>query len=101
MGISIFANSIDKLKSIDDKYDSFDNEFNDGRRRILIDKTALKASPQVTANGEVTQKLYFDKNDRTYVAVNGMKDGDVLLFENRIVTYKSSQDEIILRRFGA
>ncbi len=74
MGISIFANSIDKLKAIDDKYDSFDNEFNDGRRRILIDKTALKASPQVTANGEVTQKLYFDKNDRTYVAVNGMKD---------------------------
>ena len=77
MGISIFANSIDKLKAIDDKYDSFDMEFIDGKRRILVDKTALKASPQVDENGNVTQTLYFDKNDRTYVAMNGMKDQPV------------------------
>ena len=77
MGISIFANSIDKLKAIDDKYDSFDMEFIDGKRRILVDKTALKASPQVDENGNITQTLYFDKNDRTYVAMNGMKDQPV------------------------
>lgn len=73
MGISIFANSIDKLKSIDDKYDSFDREFIDGKRRILVDKTTLKSSPQVI-DGNVVETLYFDKNDRTYVAMNGMKD---------------------------
>ena len=55
MGISIFANSIDKLKAIDDKYDSFDMEFIDGKRRILVDKTALKASPQVDENGNILQ----------------------------------------------
>ena len=77
MGISIFANSIDKLKSIDDKYDSFNMEFIDGKRRILVDKTALKSSPQVDENGNVTQTIYFDKNDRTYVAMNGMKDQPV------------------------
>lgn len=76
MGISIFANSIDKLKAIDDKYDSFDREFIDGKRRILVDKTALKAAPQVI-DGNVVETLYFDKNDRTYVAVNGMKDQPV------------------------
>ena len=76
MGISIFANSIDKLKSIDDKYDSFDREFIDGKRRILVDKTALKAAPQVI-DGNVVETLYFDKNDRTYVAMNGMKDQPV------------------------
>jgi A118 family predicted phage portal protein len=52
-------------------------EFIDGKRRILVDKTALKASPQVDENGNITQTLYFDKNDRTYVAMNGMKDQPV------------------------
>ena len=74
MGISIFANSIDKLKAIDNKYDAFDQEFVDGRRRILVDKTALKGSPQVDENGNITQRLYFDRNDRTFVAINGMQD---------------------------
>jgi len=72
MGISIFANSIDKLKAIDNKYDSFDKEFADGKRRILVDKTALKGTPQVDSEGNVTTQLYFDKNDTTYVAINGM-----------------------------
>jgi len=74
MGISIFANSIDKLKAIDNKYDSFDNEFVDGKRRILVDKTALKGTPQVDEDGNISQQLFFDRNDRTYVAMNGMKD---------------------------
>ena len=74
MGISIFANSIDKLKAIDNKYDAFDQEFIDGRRRILVDKTALKGTPQVNDDGSISQQLFFDRNDRTYVAMNGMKD---------------------------
>ena len=77
MGISIFANSIDKLKSIDDKYDSFDMEFIDGKRRILVDRTALKSAPQVNDDGSISQQLFFDRNDRTYVAMNGMKDQPV------------------------
>ena len=77
MGISIYANSIDKLKSIDNKYDAFDQEFIDGRRRILVDKTALKGAPQVNEDGSISQQLYFDRNDRTYVAINGMKDQPV------------------------
>ena len=77
MGISIFANSIDKLKAIDNKYDSFDLEFIDGKRRILVDKTALKSAPQVEPDGTISQQLFFDRNDRTYVAMNGMKDQPV------------------------
>ena len=74
MGLSIFGNSIDKLKAIDNKYDSFDMEFVDGKRRILVDRTALKGTPQVDSEGNISQQLYFDRNDRTYVAMNGMKD---------------------------
>lgn len=93
MGISIFANSIDKLKSIDNKYDSFDMEFVDGKRRILVDKTALKSSPQVDSDGNISQQLYFDRNDRTYVAMNGMKDQPVkdISFDLR---YKEHIDSI-------
>ena len=74
MGMSIFANSIDKLKAIDNKYDSFDIEFIDGKRRILVDRTALKGVPQYDDEGNITTQLYFDRNDRTYVALNGMQD---------------------------
>lgn len=77
LGLSIFANSIDKLKAIDNKYDGFDMEYVDCRRKILVDKTALKGSPQVNEDGSITTQLYFDKNDRTFVAVNGMKDQPV------------------------
>ena len=93
MGLSIFANSIDKLKSIDNKYDSFDMEFIDGKRRILVDKTALKSSPQVDNDGNISQQLFFDRNDRTYVAMNGMKDQPVkdISFDLR---YKEHIDSI-------
>ena len=77
MGMSIFGNSIDKLKAIDNKYDSFDLEFIDGKRRILVDRTALKSAPQVNEDGTISQQLFFDRNDRTYVAMNGMKDQPV------------------------
>lgn len=73
MGISIFANSIDRLKSIDTKYDSFNNEFIQGKKRILVDRNSLKSSPQIDKSGNVTNVLYFDKNDDTYVAIRGME----------------------------
>ena len=73
MGISILANQIDKFKSIDTKYDSFDREFTLGKRRILIDKKAIKARPEATPNGEVQFVSYFDVEDDVYVAIDGME----------------------------
>lgn len=70
MGISIYANSIDRFKSIDTKYDSFYNEFILGKKRILVDQSAMKA--QMTTDEQGNQRLiqYFDKNDRVYVGIN-------------------------------
>ncbi len=73
MGLSIFANCIDRFKAIDIKYDSFTNEYTAGKKRILVDKTALKGAPQVDESGNVRMVSYFDKNDTTYVALNGME----------------------------
>ncbi len=72
-GISILANSIDRFKSIDTKYDSFCNEFDLGKKRILVDQTAMNG--QMTVDEEGNQRLiqYFDANDKAYVAINGME----------------------------
>ena len=91
MGISIFANQIDKFKAIDTKYDSFTNEFILGKKRIVVDATALKSTPQVNDDGTITNTLYLDKNDTAYVAIRGMegqpvKEIDMSLRYNEHIT---------------
>lgn len=71
LGISIFANSIDKLKSLDNKYDSFDEEFTFGKKKIMIDAAALHTEIQPDADGNPVRISYFDTNDRVFVAYKG------------------------------
>lgn len=73
MGISILANSIDRFKSIDLKYDCFSDEFELGRKRILVDQTAMKGQVQVDENGNQRFVQYFDAKDKAYVGINGME----------------------------
>ena len=73
MGISVLANSIDRFKSIDMKYDSFFREFKLGKKRILVDPTAMKATMNADAEGNLYQVQYFDTEDETYVGINGME----------------------------
>ena len=77
MGVSIFANQIDKFKSIDTKYDSFDREFRTGKKRVLIDRTAVKKKPEADSEGNVNLVSYFDTDDEIYVAVAGMENQPV------------------------
>lgn len=73
MGISVLANSIDRFKAIDIKYDCFCNEFELGRKRILVDQSAMKGQIQVDENGNQRFVQYFDANDKAYVGINGME----------------------------
>ncbi len=74
MGISIYANSIDRFKSIDIKYDSFYNEFILGKKRIIIDQSAMKGKIETDNDGNSKFVQYFDKNDKVYQGIN--IDGD-------------------------
>ena len=76
MGISIFANSIDRLKSIDIKYDSFMNEFELGKKCVIIDRTAMKGEYQTTPEGNQQFVQYFDKNNKLFMGINGSVDGN-------------------------
>lgn len=73
MGISVLANSIDRFKSIDMKYDSFYREFKLGKKRILVDPTAMKATMQADTDGNTHLVQYFDTDDEAYVGINGME----------------------------
>ena len=70
MGISIYANSIDRFKSLDVKYDSFYNEFILGKKRIVVDQSAMKGKMETDADGNSYFVQYFDKNDKVYQALN-------------------------------
>lgn len=59
-GISIYANSIDTLKALDNKYDSFDNEFNLGRKRVYVSAEATQITNQ---NGKQDYVPTFDPSD--------------------------------------
>lgn len=56
--ISIYANAIDTLKSIDLAFDSYSNEFNLGRKRIFVSSEMDKVDKNT---GNITK--YFDPND--------------------------------------
>ena len=73
MGISVLANSIDRFKSIDMKYDSFYREFKLGKKRILVDPTAMKAQMVADNEGNTHLVQYFDTEDEAYVGINGME----------------------------
>lgn len=77
MGISILANQIDKFKAIDTEYDSFNREFRTGKKRVLIDRTAVRKKPEADNKGNVTYVSYFDNNDEVYVAIAGMENQPV------------------------
>lgn len=57
MGIALFANAVDVLSEIDTIFDSYDNEFTLGRKRIYVSPKALKSR-----NGNPV----FDPHDTVY-----------------------------------
>ena len=75
LGISIYANSMDTLKTIDTIFDSYLREFRLGRKRIIVPTSAIQSTPN--ANG--TFNRYFDAYDETYEAMDvGGMDSDFM-----------------------
>lgn len=73
LGISLFANSMDTLKSIDIAFDSFQREFILGKKRILVPASAIQmvVDPQTGKSHR-----YFDAEDEVYQALEGGLDAD-------------------------
>lgn len=67
LGISIYANALDTLKSLDIAFDSFQREFILGKKRILVPNSAIRTviDPQTGI-----PLRYFDATDEVYEAMN-------------------------------
>lgn len=78
MGISIFANAIDQLEGVDLVYDSYQNEFRLGRKRITVPITMARMAME--EDGSATP--VFDDNDTEFYAVPSMEGA-----ENKIVEH--------------
>lgn len=61
MGIAVFANAIDQLKGVDVAYDSYVNEFQLGKKRVMV-------QPQATNNAKTGEPL-FDANDVVFYVI--------------------------------
>lgn len=70
-GVSVFANAVDTLKSIDLIYDSYANEFLLGKKRLFIKQSLLQINE---LTGE-TRKPFDDKDISVYNLPNA--DGDI------------------------
>lgn len=79
MGISVYANSIDDLETIDLAYDSFYNEFKLGRKRIFLKEDMVKLPDPRT--GE--QAPVFDPNDTVFYMLPG-ETADKMLTESNM-----------------
>ena len=76
-GVSVFANAIDILKSVDLTYDCLFNELNLGRKRIFISTRNIKTNP---VTGETM--TVFDQNDVEYYALPESEDGKTIVSDN-------------------
>jgi A118 family predicted phage portal protein len=68
-GISKFANCIDVLMSIDNKYDAYDAEFENGMSRILLDSGMTKKRFETDDTGNARFIEHFDKDQRQFMSV--------------------------------
>lgn len=71
MGIAIYANALDVLKSLDNAYDSMANEFTLGRKRIFVDSSIVNVD---TTTGDIIP--IFDASDTVFYGIPGMSGDD-------------------------
>ncbi|MBG0964174.1 phage portal protein [Bacillus sp. SRB1LM] len=66
LGISMYGNSLDVLRSLDIAFDSFQREFVLGKKRIIVPASAIK---HVVDPITGAQHRYFDSSDEVYEAM--------------------------------
>ena len=85
LGISIFANSLDTLKSIDIAFDSFQREFVLGKKKIIVPTYALKS---VTDPVSKQTYNYYDDTIDIYHGLNMGKDAKDFNFKDDTQTLR-------------
>ena len=95
LGVSIYANALSTLRSLDICYDSFVREFQLGKKRIIVPEQYLKtvADP---VTGEM--RRYFDATDEAFVALV-TDDTDSLKIQDNSVELRVDEHEKAINAF--
>ncbi len=73
LGISVYGNAVPQLKGCDLIYDSYMNEFELGKKRILVPVSLAKVEMSKDGTGA---RPVFDNNDTVFYALPGDRQGD-------------------------
>ena len=81
LGMSVYGNALETLHSLDICFDSFNQEFILGKKRIIVPACAVRSvvDPQTGA-----VRRYFDANDAVYVALNSDTPNDLKITDNTV-----------------
>ena len=93
LGVSVFANAIDVLEGIDLVYDSYQNEFRLGKKRIVVPLTMAKI--RMEEQGDILP--VFDDNDTEFYAFSGADPEDYSITEINMAL-RSDAHEVGLQR---
>ena len=93
LGISIFANAIDVLEGIDLVYDSYQNEYRLGKKRIVVPLSMAKI--EMEQQGDILP--VFDDNDTEFYAFSGA-DPDNFSINEINMEIRADAHEIGLQR---
>lgn len=88
LGISVYANAIDVLKAVDVVFDSYNNEFVLGKRRIMVKEEALRE--------EMDGSRVYDPNDLTFYQIPG-DASDQKIIEPIDVAIRASEHETAIQ----
>lgn len=79
LGLSVFANCRDTLKSLDIAFDSYGREFVLGRKRIIVPSSCIRT---VVDPDTGNVQRYFDADDEVYQALKCDEDKDLNITDN-------------------
>lgn len=95
LGVSIYANALSTLRSLDICYDSFIREFQLGKKRIIVPAQCLRTVID-PITGE--PRRYFDATDEAFVALS-TDDTDSLKIQDNSVELRVDEHERAINAF--
>lgn len=95
LGISLYANALSTLKSLDIAFDSFQREFVLGKKRIVVPASAIRTV--IDPQSGIPQR-YFDATDEVYEAMNfddGVKQIQDISVELRVEEHTAAINALL------
>ncbi|ENL8762933.1 phage portal protein [Listeria monocytogenes] len=87
LGISVYANALDTLKTLDLMFDSYYQEFKLGKKKVLVPSSFVKTA--VNLDGSTSQ--YFDSTDEAFFLYQGDQDDNGKAIKDISVEIRSTE----------